>query len=38
MEKHEKLSDWVYQTTYSDETVVTVDYNTKTYTIKPGIK
>ena len=38
IEKHEKLSDGVYQTTYSDETVVTVDYNTKSYTIKPGIK
>ena len=38
MEKHEKLSDGVYQTTYSDETVVTVDYNTKSYTVKLGTK
>jgi len=34
MDKHEKLSDGVYRTTYSDGTAVTVDYNKKTYTLK----
>lgn len=33
MDKHEKLSDEVYKTTYSNGTVVTVDYNKETYTI-----
>lgn len=36
MEDHEKLSDGVFRTTYSDGTVVTVDYNSKTYDIKRG--
>ena len=34
MDKHEKLSDGVFQTTFSDGTVATVDYNTKSYNIK----
>jgi hypothetical protein len=34
MDKHEKLADGVYQTSYSDGTVVTVDYNNETYRIK----
>ncbi len=34
MENHEMLSDGVFETTYSDGTVVTVDYNKKTYDIK----
>ena len=38
MEKHEKLSDGVYQTTFSDNTVVTVDYNKKSYTVNKGTK
>lgn len=33
MENHEKLSEGVYRTTYSDGTTVTVDYNKETYTI-----
>ncbi len=33
MENHEKLSEGVYRTTYSDGTVITVDYNTEKYTI-----
>ena len=34
MDKHEKLADGVYQTSYSDGTVVTVDYNNETYRIE----
>ena len=33
MEEHEKLSDGVYRVTYSDGTVITVDYNKETYTV-----
>ena len=33
MENHEKLSEGVYRTTYSDGTVITVDYNTEKYII-----
>ncbi|MBQ8525806.1 MAG: hypothetical protein IJ460_03705 [Clostridia bacterium] len=33
MENHRKVADNVYETTYSDGTVVTVDYNEKTYKI-----
>ena len=33
MIKHEKLSDGVYAVTYSDNTVVTVDYNNNTYEV-----
>ena len=33
MLKHEKLSDGVYAVTYSDNTVITVDYNKNTYTV-----
>ena len=36
MENHEKLSDGVYRTTYSDGTQITVDYNKKCYTVKKG--
>lgn len=36
MEKHEKVADGVYAITYSDGSVVKVDYNTKTYTLKKG--
>ena len=34
MEKHQKLADGVYAVTYSDGSVITVDYNTKTYSLK----
>ena len=34
MEKHEKLGEGVYAVTYSDGSVVTVDYNSKTYSLK----
>jgi hypothetical protein len=33
MLKHEKLSDGVYAVTYSDNTVITVDYNKNTYEV-----
>jgi len=33
MDDHRKLQDGVYQTTYSDGTVVIVDYNSETYSI-----
>ena len=33
MDKHEKLADGVFKTSYSDGTVVTVDYNNETYSI-----
>ena len=33
MLKHEKLSEGVYSVTYSDNTVITVDYNKNTYTV-----
>jgi len=33
MIKHEKLSDGVYAVTYSDHTVITVDYNKNTYEV-----
>ena len=33
MLRHEKFSDGVYATTYSDGTTVTVDYNTETYRV-----
>lgn len=36
MESHEKVADNVYKTTYSDGSVVTVDYNNKTYSLKRG--
>ncbi len=38
MEKHEKISEGVYQTTFSDNTVITVDYNTKSYNVAWGTK
>ncbi len=38
MDRHEKLSDGVYAVTYSDGSVITVDYNKKTYTLKKGDK
>jgi len=34
MENHEKLADGVYRTTYSDGTAITVDYNSKNYTVE----
>ncbi|MBQ7294392.1 MAG: hypothetical protein IJW79_11725 [Clostridia bacterium] len=34
MEKHEEISDGVFAVTYSDGSVVTVDYNKKTYSLK----
>ena len=34
MEKHEKIADGVVQVTYSDGTVITVDYNRETYTVQ----
>ena len=36
MEKHEQIADGVYAVTYSDGSIVTVDYNAKTYTLKKG--
>ncbi len=33
MERHEKVSDGVYKVTYSDGTVITVDYNNETYEV-----
>ena len=38
MEKHERVADGVYAITYSDGSVVTVDYNTKTHSLKKGPK
>ena len=34
MENHEKLAEGVYRTTYSDGTVITVDYNKEIYTVE----
>ncbi len=34
MVRHEKCADGIYQVTYSDGTVITVDYNQNTYTVK----
>lgn len=31
---HEKISDGVYKVTYSDGTIITIDYNQNTYTVK----
>jgi len=36
MENHEKIADNIYQITYSDGSVVTVDYNEMKYTLKKG--
>ncbi len=34
MESHNKISDGIYETTYSDGTVIIVDYNNGTYSVK----
>lgn len=34
MESHEKLSEGVYKTVYSDGSTVNVDYNKNTYTLE----
>ena len=34
MEKHEEVEPNVFEVTYSDGSVVTVDYNKKTYRLK----
>jgi len=34
MENHEKISDGVYRSTYSDGTTITVDYNKETYSVE----
>ena len=34
MENHEKISDGVYRSTYSDGTTITVDYNNETYSVE----
>lgn len=34
MIRHEKISDGVYRVTYSDGTVITVDYNAEKYTVE----
>ena len=34
MEEHKEIEEGVYAVTYSDGTVVTVDYNKGTYTVK----
>lgn len=36
MDSHKKLADGVFETVYSDGTVITVDYNNETYDIKRG--
>ena len=36
MEKHEEISDGVFNVTYSDGSIVTVDYNNKTYSLQKG--
>ncbi len=36
MEKHDEIADGVFVITYSDGSVVTVDYNKQTYTLKKG--
>lgn len=36
MEEHTKIADGVYSVTYSDGSVVTVDYNNETYELKRG--
>ena len=36
IERHEKIRDNVFQVTYSDGTVITVDYNGMKYDIKKG--
>ena len=33
MDRHEKLAEGVYAVTYSDGTVITVDYNRNTYKV-----
>ena len=38
MENHEKLSEGIYCTTYSDGTKITVDYNKKQYIVQKGDK
>ena len=38
IEHHEKVSENMYRTTYSDGTVVTVDYSTNNYTVEKEIK
>ena len=34
MENHEKISDGIYRSTYSDGTTITVDYNKETYSVE----
>ena len=34
IEKHEEVSDGVFKVTYSDKTVITVDYNKKEYSVE----
>ena len=36
IEKHEQISENVFETTYSDGSVITVDYNKKTYCLQKG--
>jgi len=36
MDKHEEIGNGVFEVTYSDGSVVTVDYNKKTYSLKKG--
>ena len=38
MERHEKLREGVYRTTYSDGTAVTVDYNNNTHCLTPPVR
>ena len=33
MDKHEKIDDNIFKVTYSDGTIITVDYNTQTYSV-----
>lgn len=36
MEKHEQIADGVFAVTYSDGSVITVNYNNKSYSLKKG--
>ncbi len=38
MDKHEKVAEGVYRTTYSDRTTITVDYNTGSYDVDTSKK
>ena len=33
MLRHDKIAEGIYRVTYSDGTLITVDYNTESYTV-----